>query len=45
MAPVFDELMIQECDNEYCDELLIKNGEERRESISIKYYRCKLPKA
>ena len=28
MAPVFDELMIQECDNEYCDELLIKNGEE-----------------
>lgn len=25
-------------------ETLIKNGEERRESISIKYYRCKLPK-
>ena len=28
MAPVFDELIIQECDNEYCEKLMMTDAEE-----------------
>ena len=42
MAPVFNELMIQECDNEYCDELMIKNGEESQCALIFgkRYHFC-----
>ena len=42
MAPVFDELMVQECDNEYWQELMMTDAEESQCAVIFgeRYHFC-----
>ena len=42
MAPVFNELMIQECDNEYCSEIITRYSDESESVIILNnlYHFC-----